>query len=129
MMKEGKSTPDKCQVRGTVSQAVNELIQILQKLKSHIFRANWHRNLFDYIRKNMLTGYIVQIFDFAMNFKNIYQDEVQSAYWHSTQTSIHAVINYYLCPVTNCSETVTLVQVQITEDLLHDSFVARAAHT
>ena len=63
-----------------------------------------------------------------MNFRNLYQDEVQSAYWECTQTSIHAIINYFLCPVNGCSEAMTLNLVQITDDLKHDSFLARAAH-
>ena len=63
-----------------------------------------------------------------MNFRNIYQDKVQSAYWDGTQTAIHAIINYFLCPVQGCNENVTLVIAQITDDHLHDSFVARAGH-
>ena len=62
-----------------------------------------------------------------MNYQNTHQDEVQSAYWDSTQTSIHEVINYFLCPQ-GCSEVVTLIIAQITDDLKHDSFVARAGH-
>ena len=76
----------------------------------------------------MPSGYIVQIFDFAMNFRNLYQDEIQSAYWDGTQTSIHAIINYFKCPVPQCTDTVTLILGQITKDLHHDSFVARAGH-
>ena len=63
-----------------------------------------------------------------MNFRNIYQDEVQSAYWQVTQTSIHAVINYFSCPNSSCSENVTLILAQITDDLQHDSFLARTGH-
>ena len=82
----------------------------------------------DYAHKNLVNGYVVQIFDFAMNFQNIYQDEVQSAYYESSQTAIHAVINYYLCQNEGCRETVTLIVAQITDDIGHDSFVVRAAH-
>ena len=101
---------------------------MLQSLKGHLFRANWNRNMFDYIWKHVQNGQVVQIFDFAMNFRNLYQDEVQSAYWDSTQTSIHAVINSFLCPNQGCTDTVTLILAQITDDLHHGSFVARAGH-
>ena len=107
---------------------MNELVDLLKDLKAHIFRANWNKNIFDFVRKNLSTGYLVQIFDFAQNFRNIYQDEVQSAYWQGLQTAIHTVINYFLCPESECSEVVSLVLVRITADLQHDSFVARAAH-
>ena len=101
---------------------------MLETLKIHIFRSTWHRNIFEFIRKNVQTGYVVQIFDFTMNFHNIYQHEVQSAYWDSSQMSIHCIINYFLCPIENCSELVSLNLVQITDDLKHDSFLACAAH-
>ena len=128
MKKNGKSAHEKVQIRGTIKQAIDELLKMLETLKNHLFRSNWHRNLFDHIRKNLKSGYIVQIFDFAMNYQNIYQDEVQSANWNSTQTSIHAIINYFLCPNENCNKVVTLNLVQISEDKHHDSFLAHAAH-
>ena len=128
MTQPGRSAPDKSQVKGSVTQAIDELIEMTKFLKGHIFRVNWNHNIFDYIRKHLLTGYIVQIFDFAMNFHNLNQDEVQSAYWDGTQTCIHAVINYFTCPVEHCSEVVTLILAQITDDLHHDSFVAHVGH-
>ena len=126
MTKTGKSAPEKCQVKGTIRQAVAQLLDMLCTLKAHLFGASWHRNVFDHIKRNLVPGYVVQIFDFAMNYRNLYQDEIQSAYWEGTQTGIHAVINYFNC--LNCSDTVTLILAQITEDLKHDSFVVRAGH-
>ena len=125
---QDKSTPVKCQIRGTLKNAVDKLITLLVSLKSHLFRANWNRNIFDYSRNNLKQGQVVQIFDFAMNYRNWYQDEIQSAYWDGTQTAIHAVINYYLCPNQGCTEVVTSILAQILEDLHHDSFMARAGH-
>ena len=46
----------------------------------------------------MLIGYLLQVMDFALNFNYWYQDEVQSAYWCGTQMTIHATINFFLCP-------------------------------
>ena len=43
-----KSAPQKCQIHGTLRQAIQELLEMLSLLKSHIFRANWNRNIFDY---------------------------------------------------------------------------------
>ena len=126
-VQKGKSAPDKCQIHGTLKQAFGELMKSLKFLKCHLFRANWNRHLFEYSRKVLRPGEIVQIFDFAMNFRNIYQDEVQSAYWEGSQTGIHAVINYYPCP-NGCEEMVTLILAQITDDFRHDSFVAHAGH-
>ena len=128
MKKKGVGAPVPVQIRGTVNQALKYLIDIVKPLRSHLFRSIWNRNVFDNIRKRIIWGYIVQIFDFAMNFKNFFQDAVQSSHWDSSQTAIHAIINYFLCPVPGCKKIVTLTLAQITEDLLHDSFVARAGH-
>ena len=80
----GCSAPKNVEIRGTVEQAFDQLLSLLKPLRSHIFRMNWHRNLFEIIRKNLLYGYVAQIFDFSMNFRNAIQDQIQSAFWEST---------------------------------------------
>ena len=45
----GKSAPEKLQMRGTVMQAIAELLQMIDGLKAHLFHANWNRNTFEYI--------------------------------------------------------------------------------
>ena len=74
-----------------------------------------------------MEGCVLQVLDFAMNFSNRYQDEVQSAYWNGTQTTIHATVNFYRCLQEGCNEVVNLSLVHISADLKHDSFLARAA--
>ena len=74
-----------------------------------------------------MEGYIVQVLDFAMNFSNRYQDEVQSAYWTETQTTIHGTVNFYKCLQDSCNEVVSLALVHVSADLKHDGFLARAA--
>ena len=124
---EGKTVPQKCQIKKPLKTAVNEFLNIVEDLSEHLFRANWHKNLFQYIKGNLLFGYVLQVMDFAMNFNNWYQDEVQSAYWNGTQTTIHGTINFFLCPRAGCREVVTLALVHISDDLKHDSFLSRAA--
>ena len=75
----------------------------------------------------MKDGYILQVMDFAMNFNNHYQDEVQSAYWSGTQMTIHGTINFFNCMQQGCDELVMLALVHITDDLKHYSFLVRAA--
>ena len=117
----------KTEVKGTLCAAVNEFLDIVDDLSSHLFRANWHKNIFQYIRSHLMQGYVLQVLDFAMNFNNRYQDKVQSAYWSGTQTTLHATVNFYKCLQKGCNEVVTLALVHITADLKHDSFLARAA--
>ena len=59
-----------------------------------------------------------------MNFNNRYQDEVQSAYWTGTQTTIHGTVNFFKCNQTNCDQIITLALVHISADMKHDSFLA-----
>ena len=61
--KDGKSAHQKLQIKGTVNQALTEMISLLGFLKGHLFRANWNRNLFEYMRKHLSVGYVVQIFE------------------------------------------------------------------
>ena len=62
-----------------------------------------------------------------MNFRNTRQHEVQSAFWECSQTAIHVIINIYPC-TNGCGGNIIHTVCQITDDLLHDSFVTRAAH-
>ena len=62
---EGKSGPQKCLEKGTVSQGLNELMRILHSLSQHLFRTNWHRNVFYYIKRHIIEGIVLQVLDFA----------------------------------------------------------------
>ena len=91
----GHSTaPQKCEIKNTLKMAVNEFLEIIEDISDHLFHANWHQNVFQYIKGHLLDAYVLQVMDFAMNFNNQYQDKVQSAYWNGTQTTIHATVNF-----------------------------------
>ena len=128
MNKPGKTTPDNLPVKGTLKQAISSLLDMLPQLSRHLFRATWNRNIYDYIKKHLEPGQLVQVFDFSMNFRNFHQLEVQSAFFNGTQTGIHCVITHLLCLTPDCKKLLTIVFAQITADLEHDSFVARAGH-
>ena len=124
---EGKTAPRKGQIKGTLRSAVNEFLEIVEDMSGHVFRSNWNRNIFQYIRGHLEVGYVLQVIDFAMNFNNRYQDVLQSAYYGGSQTTIHATINFFRCLREGCNENVTLALVHISNDMKHDSFLARAA--
>ena len=81
---EGHSVPRKLEIKGSLRAAVNEFLDVVKDISDHLFRANWHRNVFQYIKAHLLVGYLLQVMDFVMNFSNHYQDEVQSAYYSAT---------------------------------------------
>ena len=125
---EGRSVPKKLEVRGTLKAAVNEFLELIESISDHLFRANWHRNVFQYIKAHLQLGYLLQVMDFTMNFSNRYQDEVQSAYYSATQTTIHGTVNFFKCQNSvECNEIVTLALVHISADLKHDSILSRTA--
>ena len=124
---KGHTVPQKLEEKGTVRSAMNEFLDTIESIAAHLFRADWNRNVFQYIKSHLLTGYLLQVMDFAMNFSNRYQDEIQSAYYGETQTTIHGTVNFFKCQNSGCSEIVTLALVHISDDLKHDSFLSRAA--
>ena len=72
-------------------------------------------------------GYVLQVMDFAMNFANHYQDEIQSAYYGGSQTTLHGTVNFFRCQTENCNEVIILALVHVLDDLKHDSFLSHAA--
>ena len=126
---EGSTAPQKCMKRKPLKTALNDYLALLDNLAAHCFRSMWHRGVFEYTKKNLLPGYILQVMDFAMNFNNWYQDEVQAAYWCGAQMTIHATITFFKCQRNACNEIVTLALVHISDDMKHDSFLSRAAQT
>ena len=122
---EGKTAPQKVEIKGSIRNAINDYVTVVDNISDHLFRANWNRNVFDYIKGNLKPRYVLQVMDFAMNFNNWYQDEVQSAYWTGTQTTIHATMNFFKC--SRCDKIVSLALVHISADMKHDSFLSRAA--
>ena len=128
MTPSGGKSPENMHIKGSLIQGIEYLCESLETLGGHMFRSRWNRNWFEYIRLHLLAGYLAQIFDFSMNFRNICQDEVQAAFWNGTQTAIHCIMNYLLCEQMACNKVVTIVVCQISADLQHDSFFTRAAH-
>ena len=110
-------------VLDTVDMATTDLVnkfkQAMKTFPNHIFRANWQYNQFNHMKKNVNDEDCVMVYDFAENFRTQYQDEVQSAHWNYTQTTIHPVVCYYKCA---CSKVPTHSIVVISDDLTHDCF-------
>ena len=88
----------KVQTKENLKRAFEIYLKHLDFLSHHLFRSTWNRNIFEYMKGNLRPGYVLQVMDFAMNFNNCYQDKIQQAYWDGTQTTIHATINFMLCP-------------------------------
>ena len=124
---QGRSDPQKLEIKGTLKSVANEFLDLVEGISEHLFHANWHRNVFQYIKFHLQMGYVLQVMDFAMNFANCYQDEIQSAYYGGSQTTLHGTVNFFRCQTENCNEVITLALVHVSDDLKHDSFLSHAA--
>ena len=58
---EGHSVPQKCEIKGTLKAGVNEFLNLVEDISKHLFQANWHRHVFQYIKGNLQQGYLLQV--------------------------------------------------------------------
>ena len=63
---EGDTAPQKYVHKKPLKTAVNEYLSIVEELAPHCFRSTWNRGIFEYIKKNLVPGYVLQVMDFAM---------------------------------------------------------------
>ena len=64
-----------------------------------------------------------QVLDFAQNYMNIHVDEPQGCHWDHTQTVIHPIVNFRICP--KDGGLITEEHIMISDDLNHDKFAVK----
>lgn len=111
---------------GTLQELFKALAELLKKLPYHLFLKDWQFLQLRQAKKSITQGTVMQVMDFSQNFPNICQHEIQPAYWSRTQTTIHASINFYLCPNNNCKELVRHEVVHVSDDHVHDGHMVKA---
>ena len=83
-------------VTSTMIQAVELLKDMCEELPFHLFVARWQQSQFKQVSKDP-GQYHVFIQDFAQNVTIKYQNEVQSAHWTHSLTTLHPIICIYKC--------------------------------
>lgn len=121
------SQPLQIQKKATWKAAFNRYLEHLEQMPMHLFRADWHRNILEILKTDIDVGVVAQLSDFAMNYTIRYQDEIQQAFWRTKSVTIIATVNLYRCTVAGCDKVCTDSVVHISDDMLHDSFMARGA--
>ena len=67
---------------------------------------------------------LLSVLDFAQNYLNVYPDEPQAAHWDHTQTVIHPIVNFRICPKDGA--LIMEEHIIISDDLMHDKFAVKA---
>ena len=123
--KDGKEIKklDKVDKFGTRKQFLQVFFQDVHDMALHLFNWKWHDTQFDYLKEKLEPGMLAQVLDFAQNYMNIYVDEPQGCHWDHTQTVIHPIVNYRICP--KDGQLIVEEHIIISDDLIHDKFAVK----
>ena len=124
--KEGKDIKklDKVDKSGSIEEFLEYFFQSVNDMALHMFNWKWHDSQFDYVKDNLTLGMLLQVLDFAQNYLNTYVDEPQGCHWDHTQTVIHPIVNYRVCP--KDGKVIVEEHIIISDDLMHDKFAVKA---
>nr|XP_054762358.1 uncharacterized protein LOC129268919 [Lytechinus pictus] len=103
---------------GTLCDLLTELYEEMQGYAAHLFQWFWQHGQYTNLIRDPLPNTLVAVLDFAENYSNIIQDEVQAAHWGHEQTTIHPIVCTYRCKCHN--EPVSHSMVYISDDKKHD---------
>ena len=76
---------------GSFASFIEELTNECTTFLKHVFVAQWQHNQFRHLTENIPSGSVVQVLDFAQNYRCIFQNEVQSAHYGYNQVAIYKV--------------------------------------
>lgn len=109
---------------GSVSKLIEELLKEAQPFAEHLFIAEWQHHQYLSLQKTVPAKWAVTTQDFAENYRCLYADEIQSAYYNYKQATLYTQYSVYGCP--KCDEKIKESSVFITADLKHDSHAVKA---
>ena len=124
---EGEESKKKKMLDTSVTALRNVADNFLKQMKTlplHLFIAKWQYSEFTRQHKEVQAGTAISVLDFAENYRCTSQDQVQSAYWHYRQATLHPIVNYLWCDTCNIVKTHTIVF--ISDHLEHDSHAVEA---
>lgn len=113
---------DKVRYRGALSTLLSLFIRSISSMSVHLFHFRWQAMQIEEAKKQLQTGDVLLIMDFATNHSHHRQDEIHGAFWCRKQTTLHPIIVYYPCPEEKCEHLVRDEVMIFSDDLKHDSF-------
>ena len=117
----GEQHPEKRLIQASGADVVATLNTMLLVFKRHFYNYVWqHREMKSMKSKVIGTSSAVIQVDFAENYKNRQQNEVQSAYFGQESFSLYTVVAWYEADGKVCSKSFCFV----TDETEHSKFVA-----
>lgn len=110
---------------GNYHDLVKETMEELAPFSVHMHNASWQQQQYRTLRDNLPKNWVVSVQDFAENYRHANQDEISSAYFGYSQSSLLTNVSSYHC--STCSARIDESIVFITSDLKHDPYVVKAA--
>ena len=102
---------------GTVNDVIEDLVIEANSLAGHIFTSQYKQFLS--VSQNIPDSTVVQVLDFAQNYRCDYEREVQSTYYAYKQITVHPIINYYRC--NTCLDVIREDMFFLTDNLEHNA--------
>ena len=104
------------------SAFVADLENALKEYPIHKFRAEWQQTQQSACKEQLKPNELIMIMDFSENYKCLFQNEVQSAFFDQTLVTIHPIMCYYRQKVEDLFKySITC----ITDDLKYDSTLVK----
>jgi hypothetical protein len=83
---------------GCLKDACRALEEQLPYFLWHVYVKRSQADHFDHMKKNLDKGTLLIQADFSENFSHSYQDEIQSAHWVNTSSTLYTAMVYYVSP-------------------------------
>ena len=109
----------------SIDAFLEETLNELKHFASHLHVAAWQHEQQKLLSTNLPPGWVTTIQDFAENYRHVSQDEIASAYFAYSQSSLLTTVSTYHCP--KCPQKIEESTVFITDDLVHDANVVKCA--
>ncbi len=116
-----------------MSECLDLLLIECDKFALHVFHAVWNKLQTEQLRNNLPEDHILIYMDFAQNFLNRQDREIQSAYYDAVSVTLHGMVMFYNCPTTHCDAVRCDRIMHVYKDRndekksRHDSFLPRLA--
>ena len=89
---------------------MNEFREEMHSYPYHLFVANWQYDQFITLKENLPSNnFLLQVVDFAENYRHAYQDEPTQAHWAYNQTTIHPNVCFYVRDEKKVQEDVIVI--------------------
>ena len=91
------------------------LTNSLEQMGEHSFNASWNYVQYKQAKKNIKSGDVIFVHDFAQNYLCHHQRECQGLHWRHEQVTLMPTVAHYICPKDDCESLVTHEIVHVSE--------------